>query len=429
MKITFDTNIMLHNTSVATSEKYSEYERVILLPVISELDHIKTSTENANLKYLARKASRRIIHGIDAGIFTMLEVCSLNNNPISLDKYSVIDDLIITMCREHTIKLVTMDINVFLKAKACGVDTELITTQDKVENLSMVYKGKKKCYIYDRYIDMLYKDKVIDAHIIVDEFGDAVEFNENECVTLLGSSSKVLTIYKDGFLHMVKRDDKVSYWGAKPKDDEQRYALSLLTDDSIRIVTMTGCAGTAKSFLSFAVGLEKKVNSKLGKGSLYIARPPVSLSKRLQLGFKKGTTIDKAIGSLGSYSTNLERLAELKGDNKIDGMTMLTDLLEQCQVKYLNIEDILGMSFCDEDYIIIDEAELLTKEEMKAIVTRGGKIIVIGDVLQGGDSKVDYEDSGLLHLIEVGKQSPLIAHITLENIHRSEIVAEINKIW
>ncbi|MGL5963610.1 MAG: PhoH family protein, partial [Fusobacteriaceae bacterium] len=201
-------------------------------------------------------------------------------------------------------------------------------------------------------------------------------------------------------------------------------------DDDIRIVTLTGEAGAAKTILSFAVGLEKKVNN-FGTGKLYIARPPVSLSRKLMLGYKKGATIDKAIGSLGSYSTNLERLAELKGEKrKIDGSKMLVDLMEQCAISYLNIEDILGMSFSDDDYIIVDEAELLTKDEMKAILTRGGKQVIIGDVSQASEnSGVNYDNSGLLHLIEVGKTSNLISHLTLEEIHRSEIVKEINEIW
>lgn len=187
---------------------------------------------------------------------------------------------------------------------------------------------------------------------------------------------------------------------------------------------------THNTILSFAVGLETKVNN-FGKGKLYIAKPPVPLSNRMKLGYKKGDLLAKAIGTLGGYATNLERLSNLKGENrKLDGTKMLMDLIEQCDVNYLNLEDILGMSFSDDDYIIIDEAELLTKDEMKTILTRGGKMIIIGDIdQQCSDNKIDADKSGLLHLIEVGKSSKLIAHLTLEKVYRSKMVEEINKIW
>jgi PhoH-like ATPase len=237
--------------------------------------------------------------------------------------------------------------------------------------------------------------------------------------------------YVDGKFMKIKYSDKTSeFWGLKALTEEQKFALGLLNDDDIKIVSLTGKSGSAKTILSFAVGLEKKVQN-FGAGKLYIARPPVSLSKKLMIGFKKGTVIDKAIGSLGSYSTNLERLSQLRGEKrKIDGSKMLIELMEQCDVNYLNLEDILGMSFSEDDSIIIDEAELLTKSELKAILTRGGKMVIIGDCDQNSEnSGVDYENSGLLHLIEVGKKSNLIAHLTLEEIHRGEMVKEINEIW
>ncbi|MGL5963437.1 MAG: PhoH family protein, partial [Fusobacteriaceae bacterium] len=328
------------------------------------------------------------------------------------------------------IELVTMDYNVYLKCIHLGVDVELVETETKIENLSMIYKGKKApIYVSKNIIDKVFADGWTKADGLV----DGVEFNPNECTTLIDYSNekcKVMVKYLDGKFIKIKYSEKSEFWGLKAISEEQKFALGMLNDDDIRIVTLTGEAGAAKTILSFAVGLEKKVNN-FGTGKLYIARPPVSLSRKLMLGWKKGTTLDKAIGSLGSYSTNLERLAELKGEKrKIDGSKMLVDLMEQCAISYLNIEDILGMSFSDDDYIIVDEAELLTKDEMKAILTRGGKQVIIGDVSQASEnSGVNYDNSGLLHLIEVGKTSNLISHLTLEEVHRSEIVKEINEIW
>lgn len=429
MRITFDTNMFLHNLD--DIEKYSiEDEIVVLLPVISELDNIKNNSKDMDLKYRGRKATKYIKEHIELDLMKSLEYP--NDDYLyevkPLNKFEIIDDLIISICKEEDLKLITRDYNVYLKCKNIGVECELVENENKIENLSMIYKGVQEIYTSSEVIDKVHKS----GYVNIEELQCDTNFNENECITLISYSNPkhtALTKYSRGFIRRIKYEDNQSYWGLKPKNAEQKYALSLLADEDIRIVSMTGVAGSSKTILSFAVGLELKVNN-FGKGKLYIARPPVSLSRKLQQGFKPGTTIEKAIGTLGSYSTNLERLSQIKGDGrKIDGSRLLMDMLEQCEISYLNLEDILGMSFSDEDYIIIDEAELLTKDEMKAILTRGGKIIVLGDVEQGGDSKVDYENSGLLHLIEVGKKSPLIAHITLQTIYRSEIVKEINEIW
>lgn len=427
MKITFDTNMYLHNLDDIKSYKWED-GIVVLLPVIAELDNIKNNSKDPELKYKGRKATKFIKDLVEMGVMKSLYYDDNDYYIAPLNKYSVMDDLIISICKTENLKLVTRDYNMYLKCQNINVACDLVENENKIENLSMIYKGVREVQVSSDVIDKFYKDGFVE----VKDLQLNTTFNENECVTLISYSNPkhtALSKYSRGAIRKIKYDDKQEFWGLKPKNTEQKYALSLLQDDDIRVISMTGEAGTSKTILSLAVGLELKVNN-FGKGKLYISRPPVSLSKRLAQGFKPGTTIEKAIGTLGCYSTNLERLAQMKNENrKIDGNKLLMDMLEQCDVNYLNLEDILGMSFSDDDYIIIDEAELLTKDEMKAILTRGGKIIVLGDVEQGGDSKIDYENSGLLHLIEVGKKSPLIAHITLQTVFRSEIVKEINEIW
>lgn len=323
----------------------------------------------------------------------------------------------------------TSDFSLYNLMRLNNRSVEFINNTKVVSNLSMLYKGHRLVYVDSSVINKLYKDVYVDLTDITKE---DLELSENECVTLRSydDSQSAMSIYKKGKLKLIKVDNNKSYWGLTPLSEEQKYAINLLTDDNIKIVSLTGEAGSAKTILSFAVGLEKCVNY-FGKGKLYIAKPPVALSKRMALGFKKGTTLDKAIGSLGSYATNLERLSSLKGENrKLDGSKMLIDMMEQCNITYLNLEDVLGMSFSDDDYIIVDEAELLTKEEMKAVLTRGGKQIIIGDINQQcSDDRIDADNSGLLHLIEVGKSSSLIAHLTLQKCYRSKMVEEINRIW
>ena len=426
-KMTFDTNMFLNNLEDIKTFSIGK-NVVVLLPVIAELDNIKNNSKDTELKYKGRKASRFIKEKIDKKEFEIFQCNEVDYECKPLTKYELIDDMILSVCKENEISLVTRDYNVYFKAIALGIECCIVENENKVENPSMIYKGVREIYVSSEIIDFVHNR----GYVNVEQLQQDTDLFENESVTLINyynPKQTALTIHKNGVLKKLKGEDK-TYWGAKALNTEQKYALNLLSDDDIRIVSMTGDAGSSKTFLSLAVGLELKVNN-FGKGRLYLTRPPVPLSRNLSQGFKPGTILEKAIGTLGCYSTNLEKLCEIKGEGrkKIDGSKLLLDMMEQCEVSYLNIEDILGTSFSDDDFIIVDEAELLTKDEMKAILTRGGKIVVIGDVKQGGSNKVDYEDSGLLHLIEVGKNSPLIGHITLQNICRSEIVREINEIW
>lgn len=428
-RITFDTNIYLHNIDLLTDEKFCDLEIVSVIPVVSELDHIKTTSTRGDLKNRGRIATRTLKKLVDEGKVKPLIVEDLPDI-MSLSKYDVMDDLILTICKKENLKLITMDYNVYLKALHLGVEVGFVEKEKKIENLSMVYKGKKQpIYVSKDIMDKIYND----GYVNIREVAKDLEFYPNECVTLIDySNSKSVRHmkYLDGKLHKIKYVEKSNFYGVTAWSDEQKFALGLLNDDSIRIVTLTGEAGSSKTILSFAVGLEKCVDSAT-KGKLYIAKPPVSLSRKLQQGFKKGTILEKAIESLGSYSTNLERMAESRGEKKqINGKKILMDMLETEKITYLSLEDVLGMSFGEDDFIIVDEAELLTKDEMKAVLTRGGKFVVIGDCEQNSEmSDVDYDNSGLLHLIEVGKQSKLIAHLTLEECYRSEMVKEINEIW
>jgi len=441
-RLAFDTNIFLHNFDEILDSKYDAYERVSLIPVIAELDHIKTNSTKMDLKYKGRVATRKLVELIKENIVTPIYAENIEEL-LSLNKYEVVDDTIISICKKEDIELVTMDLNVYLKCEHLGVICHLIEKENKVKNLSSIYKGKITLYVSSEVVQDIYKSKRVKADKILEYNKEVTELFENQCVTLVdysNASHKACTLHKSGFLNLLTIGNSESYYGFKPSGEEQIYTTKLLTDKDIHVISITGEAGTGKTFTAFAVGLEEKINSTFGKGKLFLARPPVSLSRKLMLGFKKGDTLEKAMSTLGCYTSNLERLSELKGGSKLteikkggafDGKDMLFTMFEQLNVSYVNLEDILGMSFGEDDYIIIDEAEQLNEEEMKAILTRGGgKVVVIGDCDQTSDNaNVDFENSGLLHLIEVGKNSKAIAHITLEEVHRSGAVEEINKIW
>ncbi|MGL6023353.1 MAG: PIN domain-containing protein, partial [Cetobacterium sp.] len=213
-RITFDTNIFLHNLDTLMDSKYDDYEKVSIVPVISELDNIKTNSTRMDLKHRGRVATRKLKQHIEDGNITPLIVREMEDL-VSLSKYEVMDDLIITICANEDIKLVTMDYNVYLKCIHLGVDVELVETETKIENLSMIYKGKKApIYVSKNVIDKVFADGWTKADGLVDE----VEFNPNECTTLIDYSNekcKVMVKYLDGKFIKIKYSEKSEFWGLK----------------------------------------------------------------------------------------------------------------------------------------------------------------------------------------------------------------------
>lgn len=426
-----DTNIILNNPSLSDYKGKTVY---IPIAVMKELDNQKTKDGEVGFKSRLFHRKLKEVEDFNNPSYDFYGVNILNPTSDLEDndgkEILIADDWFVnsTILQKDGFIAHTSDFSCFNLMRLTKKNCEYINNTNIVSNLSLLYKGHQIIYVDSDVIDKVYSN----GYCTIEDLQQECIFNENECVTLKNYSSKqsVMSKFTDGRLTKLKFNEQQSWWGLQALSEEQKYALSLLSDENIRIVTLTGEAGSSKTILSFAVGLETKVNN-FGKGKLYIAKPPVPLSNRMKLGYKKGDLLAKAIGTLGGYATNLERLSNLKGENrKLDGTKMLMDLIEQCDVNYLNLEDILGMSFSDDDYIIIDEAELLTKDEMKTILTRGGKMIIIGDIdQQCSDNKIDADKSGLLHLIEVGKSSKLIAHLTLEKVYRSKMVEEINKIW
>lgn len=430
-----DTNIVLQDPTLSNYKGKTVY---LPIEVLKELDNQKTREGEVGFKSRVFHRKLKEIENLKEEFYYINETKIINptkeleqldgnmNFEPTIADHWFIQAFILNRNDEFVAH--TSDFSCYNLMRVHGKNCEYVNDTRAITNLSLLYKGHQTLYVNSEVINKVYKE----GYCSVQDLQQDCSFNENECVTLKDYSSKqsVMTKFTDGRLVKLKFNEKQSWWGLQALSEEQKYALSLLSDDDIRIVTLTGEAGTSKTILSFAVGLETKVNN-FGKGKLYIAKPPVPLSNRMKLGYKKGDLLAKAIGTLGSYATNLERLSNLKGENrKLDGSKMLIDLMEQCDITYLNLEDILGISFSDDDYIIIDEAELLTKDEMKTILTRGGKMIIIGDIdQQCSDSRIDADKSGLLRLIEIGKKSKLIAHLTLEKVYRSKIVEEINKIW
>jgi PhoH-like ATPase len=149
------------------------------------------------------------------------------------------------------------------------------------------------------------------------------------------------------------------------------------------------------------------------------------------VGYKPGDVFSKYLNTLGSITSNLEALKEDKRDKYMNGVKILEGYITQGLMEIISIEDILGSSY-NNCIILAEEMQLLTKENMEALVSRVGnsRIFLNGDLKQGSRMiNKDPREMGLFHLIDVFKDSKLAGHLNLQSIQRSPFVSELAERW
>ena len=204
-----------------------------------------------------------------------------------------------------------------------------------------------------------------------------------------------------------------------PRNKEQAFAINLLSDDSISLVSLIGKAGTGKTLTAIAAGLEL-VLEKSGYDKLIVSRPVMPMGK--DIGFLPGTLEEKMLPWLAPVQDNLETLLSGKENFK---MFQERGIIEIEALTYIR-----GRSI-NNAYIIIDEAQNLTMHEIKTIITRVGnntKIVLTGDIEQIDNDYTDETSNGLAYAVEKFKEYEISGHVTLVRGERSKIATLASKI-
>jgi len=256
---------------------------------------------------------------------------------------------------------------------------------------------------------------------------------ENQFVIMtsnINPKKKAIGIFKNNKIQKLKYQD---YNPSKliPRNLEQKMAIELLMDDSIPLVSLAGVAGVSKTLLQLSVSLDKIMQNDSKYKKIILVKPPVSLDKDFQTGFKKGDLFSKYINTLGSITSNLEVLKEDNYNRHMNGIRLLEGYIDQNLMEICSLEDLLGMSY-NNCIILAEEMQLMTKENIFALLTRLGnsRIFINGDLCQSSRMiPKDPRDMGLFHTIDVFKDSVLSGHLKLETIQRSEFVSELYKVW
>jgi PhoH-like ATPase len=215
-------------------------------------------------------------------------------------------------------------------------------------------------------------------------------------------------------------------WGIRPRNKEQHYALDLLLNDEIRLVTLVGKAGTGKTLLALAAGLQKSVEDQAYQ-KLLVSRPIFPLGR--DIGFLPGDIDEKLNPWMQPIYDNIELLLGLSNQDKTNGRSY-AELLELGFVEIEPLTYIRGRSLPNA-FMIVDEAQNLTPHEVKTIITRAGestKIILTGDPYQIDNPYIDSTSNGLTTVVERFKNEALAGHITLSKGERSELAELATKV-
>lgn len=421
-----DTNVILHDHTCIY--QFQNNDIVIPIVVLEELDRFKKGNELINFQ--AREFVRILDELAGDKIFNGGKSLGRNKGKLQIEtgktfsdemKASFLDDIPdhrILAIADHTRKahpgrkviLVTKDINLRIKAKSLGIPAEDYKT-DKVTDESILDKSITVIGdLKDDLVARLYEQGAIE----VQELKEDHTFEANECLILKGQGSSILARY-DKKNNIISRVEKKPAYGIKPRNAEQTFSISMLTNPDIQLVALTGKAGTGKTLLALAAAIE--MNKRFNQ--ILLARPIVALSNR-DLGFLPGDASEK----INPYMQPL-----------FDNLSVIKHAFNPRSQEYLRIEEmqnneqlvitplayIRGRSLSN-SFFIIDEAQNLTPHEIKTIITRAGegtKMVFTGDLQQIDSPYLDIKSNGLAYMIDHMRNQELFAHINLLKGERS----------
>jgi PhoH-like ATPase len=435
-----DTSVCLTDSSCIYH--YGDNDIIIPMKVLEEIDNHKKRQDSVgvNARNIIRdfdslREKGSLQEGVSLGdLRGTLKVArvSLDSVPPDFNKNEP-DHIIITTALEHRdnhpdkeVILVSRDINMRVIADSLGLQSEDYVENKVIKIRSELYTGYKKILVSDEEINYLYKD----SHIpLAEEEMEENNFNINDSVMLVSECSEKKTAlcrYRKGVYEKIPDYNKRGVWGVKPRNKEQVFALDLLMDATIPLVTLVGKAGSGKTLLAIAAGISQTISDPFsGSDPLYnkivVSRPIQPLGK--DIGYLPGTMEEKMHPWLMPLQDNLQFLL---GNDK----ATLEEYMEKGIIEIEALTYIRGRSISNA-YIIIDEAQNLSLHEIKTILTRVGentKIVLTGDIEQIDNVYVDETSNGLVHAVENFKEYDLSGHITLQKGERSSLATLASKI-
>jgi len=435
-----DTSVYL--TEASSIFKFGRNDIFVPLKVLEEIDGHKKRQDSvgANARHFIRilddlrakgslEKGVRIAKGL--GILKIMSYSCLNEAvfPPDLDMRHP-DHTIIATAKAIQIMhsgmktiLVSRDINMRVICDSIGLIAEDYVSEKAVRSSEDLYNG---------FVTQPVDEQIIDRHYAGEEILiDKDEMDElwypNQYVMMISNANEKKSAlarfrtYHEPLKKIVHK--KLTDWNIDARNKEQAFAIDMLMDPSIKVVTLVGRAGSGKTLMAIAAGLQQTIGLRSENNHydrLIVSRPVQPLGK--DIGFLPGTMEEKMLPWLMPIQDNLKFLM---GDR-----TNLQMYMEKGKIEVEALTYIRGRSIANA-FIVIDEAQNLTKHEVKTIITRigeGTKIVLTGDIEQIDNVYVNETSNGLVHAVEKFKEYSIAGHMTFRKGERSELATLASKV-
>jgi PhoH-like ATPase len=423
-----DTNVLLHDPHAIT--KFEDNDLILPIYVLEEIDTFKRDPAERGRN--ARTVSRlldgfREKGSLQAGVATSeggtvrvhvparRKELSIALNPGSGD-HAILQTAIEIRDSdpEKRTIFVTMDVNLRIRADALGLSCEAYENQ--AVDVEALDTGIAELAITGAELDAFIANGTLAPP-------DGARLYANLCILLRDDSprprSALARYHADKGEIRSLRVPREGLMNIRPRNKEQSFALDLLMDDSVKLVTVVGKAGTGKTLLALAAGLKRTVEEGV-YARLLVSRPVMPMGR--DLGYLPGDVKEKLNPWMQPIFDNLEFLL-VAGGGKRRGMRGYEELFESGQLQVEPLTYIRGRSL-PQQYVIVDEAQNLTPHEVKTIITRcgeGSKIILTGDPHQIDNPYVDAASNGLTVTADRLHGEAIVGHVVLSKGERSEL--------
>ncbi|MFZ5816441.1 MAG: PhoH family protein [Bacillota bacterium] len=426
-----DTSVLLHDPRAPLSFPGA----IVVIPaaVVEELDAKKHNPDELGTKSRAAarlldelRGSGRLAEGVPAPGDSIIRV-ELNHRAAEdlnrLFHEDTADNRILAVAynlrKEHggDVTLVSRDVILRIKADALGL---AVTDYAEMSPGSLPESNHVDLFVEKAVIDQLYREKRVQL--------PNLEMAVNQFAILKdqagGSASALARCVAPGVLQRAMIEGPV--WGVAPRNVQQRMALELLMDDRVQLVTLAGRAGTGKTLLALAAGLQK-VEEERTYRRLVVSRPVVPMGR--DLGYLPGTQEEKLHPWMQPIYDNLEHLFGL-ADRERDDLKLDSIMAGMKEIVVEALTYIRGRSL-PQQFLIVDEAQNLTRHEVKTVITRAGegtKVVLVGDPDQIDHAYLDRHTNGLVYAMERFHGQPIAGHVTLvkgERSHLAQLAANL----
>ncbi|KJK21758.1 phosphate starvation protein PhoH [Burkholderiaceae bacterium 16] len=449
-----DTNVLMHDPS--SLFRFEEHDVYLPMMTLEELDnHKKGMSEVARNARTVSRTLDALVGGTDGVLDEGLPLAKLGNRDAQgklflqtkLNEIKLPDGLpqgkadnqilgVVSALQqqfpERQVVLVSKDINMRIKARALGLPAEDYFNDQVLEDKDLLYSGvmllpndfwakhgkgveswqdPKSGAMFYRLTGPLVPSFLVNQFVYMEPSDGSLPLYAQ--VKEINGKTALLQTLKDYTHH------KNNVWSVTARNREQNFALNLLMHPEIDFVTLLGQAGTGKTLLALAAGLEQVLDQKL-YNEIIVTRATVPVGE--DIGFLPGTEEEKMQPWMGAFDDNLEVLQK-SDDSAGEWGRAATQELIRSRIKVKSMNFMRGRTFVNK-FVIIDEAQNLTPKQMKTLVTRAGpgtKIICLGNIAQIDTPYLTEGSSGLTYVVDRFKGWSHSGHVTLARGERSRL--------